>query len=78
MYMKKKDVASPTVKLESLVLLLLIDAQENRDVTTADVVGAYLITEMKDRVIVKLVGESVDITSDENTEYKKYVIVKSD
>ena len=59
MYIKKEDVASPTVKLESLILSLLIDAHENRDVATVDVVGAYLIAGMKDHVIVKLTGESV-------------------
>ena len=57
LYIKKEDVASPTVKLESLILSLLIDARENRDVATADIVGAYLIAEMKDHVIIKLTGE---------------------
>ena len=52
LYIKKEDVASPTVKLESLILSLLIDAHENRDVATADAVGAYLIADMKDHVIV--------------------------
>ena len=38
LYIKKEDVASPTVKLESLILSLLINTHENRDVVTADVV----------------------------------------
>ena len=70
MYIRKEDVASPTVKLESLVLSLLVDAQENRDVTTAEVVGAYLIADMKDHVIMKIMGESVDIMCDSNAKYK--------
>ena len=69
-YIRKEDVSSPTVKLESLVLSLLIDAQETLDVTTADVVGAYLIANMKDHVIMNIVGESVDILCDANTKYK--------
>lgn len=54
MFIKKEDVTSPTVKLESLVLSLLIDAKENKDVATADVVCASLIVDIKDHVIVKL------------------------
>ena len=69
LYIKKEDVASPTVKLESLILSLLIDAYENRDVATADVVGSYLIADMKDHVIVKLTGESVDIMCQANAKY---------
>ena len=72
-YIKKEDVASSTVKLESLVLSLLIDIQENMDVATADVVGAYLIADMDDHVIVKLMWESVDIMCKENPKYRKYV-----
>ena len=47
---------------------LLIDAKENRDVVISDVVGAYLLAEMKDHVIVKLTGRAVDImcTANEN------------
>lgn len=70
MYMDKEDVSSHTVMLESLVILLLIDAQENRNVATVDVVGAYLIAYMKDHVIVKFMGESFDIMCDANSKYK--------
>ena len=66
-------MASPTVKLESLILSLLIDAHENRDVATAYVVGAYLIADKKDHMIVKLTGESVDIMCQANAKYKKFV-----
>ena len=47
--------------MESLFLSLLIDAKEGRDVATADVVGAYLLTKMEDHTLVKVVGESVRI-----------------
>ena len=40
---------------------MLINAKENRDVAVSDVVGAYLLAEMKDRVIVKLTGRAVDV-----------------
>jgi hypothetical protein len=49
-YISKEEVASPTVQLEHLVLLLLIDEQEGRDIATADVVGVYLLVDMEDYV----------------------------
>ena len=39
-YISKEEAASPTTALESLLITLLIDACEERDVSTADVVGA--------------------------------------
>ena len=43
------------------MLSLLIDAEEKRDVATADVIGAYLMADMKYKVIVKMTGKAVDI-----------------
>ena len=53
-YISKEEAASPTTTLESLLSTLLIDAWEERDV-------AYLNAYMRDFVIVKLVGNEVDI-----------------
>ena len=53
-YITKEEVASPTIQLESLIMSLIIDAKEHRDVAVADVVGAYLVANMKDYVLVKL------------------------
>lgn len=64
-------MASPTVKLESIILSLLVDAKENRDVATTDVVGAYLIADMKDHIIVKIMEESLDIICKANAKYIK-------
>ena len=72
-YISKEEAASPTTTLESLLITLLIDAWEEKDVATADVVRAYLNTYMRDFVIVKLVGGEEDIISKLNPEYKKYV-----
>ena len=70
-YISEEEAASPTTALESLLITLLIDAWEGRDVATADVVGAYLNAYMEDFVIVKLVGDEVDIISKLNPEYKE-------
>ena len=40
---------------------MIIDAKEDRDVAISDVVGAYLLDEMIDHVIVKLTGKAVDV-----------------
>jgi hypothetical protein len=57
----KSETASPAVSTAALMLTILIDAYERRDVATADVAGAYLKATMKDHVIIKVTGESVDI-----------------
>ena len=70
----REDAASPTIQLESLIMSLLIDAKEGRDVAISDVVGAYLLAEMKDHVLVKLTGIAVDVLCRANEKYKKFVV----
>ena len=77
MYVSKEESSSPTIQLESLMMSLMIDAKENRDVTTADIVGAYLLAEMQDKVIVKLKGTSVDVLCKANNKYKDFVIFEN-
>ena len=77
-YISKEDVASPTVQQESLILSLVIDARENRDVAIADVVGAYLLATMDDYVLVKLTGRAVNTMCDISKEYEQYVAVEND
>ena len=55
---------------------LAIDAKEGRDVTTADIAGAYLFVEMREKVMVKLKGETVDVLCNTNEKYRKYICVK--
>ena len=43
---KDESVASPTVSPESLFTTLVIDAHEERDITTFEIPGAYLHAEM--------------------------------
>ena len=72
-YIAKEDVASPTIQLESLIMSMIIDAKEGRDVAVADVVGAYLLANMKDYVLVKLTGKTVDIMCGVDKGYEEYV-----
>jgi Reverse transcriptase (RNA-dependent DNA polymerase) len=75
MYPKSKT-ASPTVNVAALMLTILIDAYEKRDVATADVAGAYLKANMTDHVIIKFVGESVDILLKMEPSYVKFVTIE--
>ena len=43
--MDKEDTSSPTVSTQALMLSCMIDAKENRDVDTADILGALLQTD---------------------------------
>ena len=61
---------------------LLIDAYEGRDVGTYDVPGAYLQAELaprpnNERVLMKLVGNFVDIMCKVNPEHLKNVIYEN-
>jgi hypothetical protein len=69
----KDETSSPTVSTDALMMSILIDAWERRDVATADVAGAYLHAELKDFTLLKLEGESVDIMCNVCAGYKKFV-----
>ena len=72
----KVETASPTVATDALLLTILIDAHEGRDVATADVAGAYLKAYMDDLVFMKFTGESVDILCKMNPEHAKFVVIE--
>ena len=73
----KVEAASPTVATDALLLSILIDAHEGRDVATADVAGAYLKACMTDLVIMKFTGETVDILWKMNPKHSKFVVVQN-
>ena len=73
---EKSQTASPTVSTDALLLSIMIDAKEARDVATADVVGAYLKAFMDDFVIMKFTGESVDILCKMNPSHKRHVVLE--
>ena len=73
----KSETASPTVSTNALVLTIIVDAHENRDVGTADVAGAYLKADMNDFVIMKFTGESVDILCEMNPAHTPFVVIEN-
>ena len=52
---------------------LLIDAREGHDVATTHVVGAYLLVNMKDYVLLRLTGDTVNMMCQINPKYLSYV-----
>ena len=73
----KEQTPPPTVSTDALMLSILIDAWEHRDVAVADVEGAYLHAELDDFTLPKVEGESVDILCDVNESYKKIVTTEN-
>ena len=67
---ERSETSSPTASSDAIMLTLVIDALENRDVATADVAGACLTNaEMNDYVLMRLEGEDVDLICDVNLSY---------
>ena len=62
---------------DALLLSILIDAHEGRDVATADVAGAYLKAYMDELVIMKFTGESVDILCKMNPQHETFVVIEN-
>ena len=73
LYINKTESTSPTVHLESILITLLIDAAEGRDIATADIARAYLFANMKDFVLIKTIGKYVDIMCEMSATYLEYV-----
>jgi hypothetical protein len=73
----KSETASPTVGADSLMVSIIVDAYEQRDVGIADIAGAYLKASMKDFTIMKFTGASVDILCKMNRKYEKFVCVEN-
>ncbi len=73
----KEQTASPTVSPDALMLSLMIDVYEKRDVAIADVVGAYLHALMDDFTVLKLQGDVVDIMCEVNPTYREFVTVEN-
>ena len=73
----KGEMSSPTLSSESLLMLLCVDAIEERDTAFCDVAGAYLNALMKELVHMKLTGEAVDIMCDLDPSYREHVVIEN-
>ena len=71
----KEQTSSLTVSTDALMLSIIINTYEERDVATANVVGVYLNADMPDFTVMKLTGDSVDIMCKANPKYEKFVTI---
>jgi len=69
----KDETTSPTVSTDALLMSLIIDGFEKRDVATADVEGAYLHADNEDYTLLRLENESVDIMCSVWEGYREFV-----
>jgi hypothetical protein len=70
----KDETSSPTASTDALMMSLLIDAKERRDMATADAAGAHLHADLKDFTLLRAEGESVYGMCAVSEEYKKYIV----
>jgi Reverse transcriptase (RNA-dependent DNA polymerase) len=73
----KQQTMSPTVSTDALMLSLMIDSLEGRDVATADITGAYLHAKMEEFVLLKLTGEAVNIMCTANSKYTSFIVLEN-
>jgi hypothetical protein len=74
-YTSKQETSSPTVATESLTLTCVVDAIDERDVATSDIRGAFMQSNMKGKVVMKLEGVLADmILKIDPKKYTKYVV----
>jgi hypothetical protein len=57
-YTAKEDASAPTVAIESVMLLCVIDAEEGRDMATVDIPGTFMQANIDKLVHIKLKREN--------------------
>jgi hypothetical protein len=73
--MSKEETSSPTVATEALILTCVIDAMEGRDAATCDIPGAFMQSDMKGKVVMKLKGVMAKVILKINPQkYTKHVV----
>ena len=76
--MKKEEVSAPTISMEGLFITLVIDTEEERDVATIDIQGAFLQTAAKPGNFIRFTGAMVDILCQLNPRlFKQYVVLEN-
>ena len=72
----KEETTSPTMSNDSLMALPTLSAAEKRKIVTWDVEDAYLLADLDGFVLVKSVGQSVDVLCQVDESYKAFVTYK--
>jgi hypothetical protein len=73
-YTSKEEASSPTVSIEALMLLCVINATEKRDVATVDIPGAFMQANMDKLVHMRLEGTMAELVVKLDPKlYRKYM-----
>jgi hypothetical protein len=76
-YLTKEETSSPTVAIESVLLLCTIDVKERRNVATVDIPAAFMQTDMEDTVHTVLEGTMAELLVKLDPKlYRKYIQIK--
>ena len=77
-YTTKEEARSPTVAIESVMLLCTIDAKENRDVGIVDIPNAFMQVDIDDTVHMKLEGKMTELLVKIDPKlYRPYVLIEN-
>jgi hypothetical protein len=61
LYTAKEEAISPSVSIEAVMLSCVLDANEGRDVATADIPGAFMQADMDEIIYMRLEGTMADL-----------------
>jgi hypothetical protein len=75
-YKTKADTSSPTVSIEALLLSCMMDALEERDITTCGIPGAFMQADIDEEIPVKFDDELIDLLLKVDPTLKQYVAVE--
>ena len=64
------------MQLEGLILSLIINTNEDRDVVTVDVFGSYMLANVQDHILIQPTGKTVEVMCKLNTKYKSIVVIE--
>ena len=77
-YKTKEETSAPTVSIESLFLLCVIDAKEGQKVATCDIQGAFMQADIDEITHVKLKGPlATFLTKVDPEKYTKYIMIEN-
>ena len=77
-YKTKEEMSAPTISIELLFLLCIIDAKEGWKVATCDIPGAFMQANIDKVIHVKLEGPLATLLTRVDPEkYTKYLAVKN-
>ena len=73
LYKTKDETSAPTIYVEYLFLLCMLNAQENRYTVTCDVPGAFMQADIDELIHLRLDGELAELLIKVDPSYRKFL-----